>query len=763
METSDCIEHAMQYLELLFADGDWVELRLVPPGRSKWFQAGDRQHVSAAIEWALQHNANPQPQNIYVGANPRYGDGKRGDKNVQIARAVFADLDKGCTADTAKERIAAAALPTPSMLIESGGGIHAYWLLTEPLRDMAAWVAIQKGLINALDSDKTICNAERIMRLPGSRNVKPDRPGQPLCRIIAMKDERYPANIFPARKAQAASVAPTQTTFPAGSMSSLSRKFILDGYVMPAGRRQTCFAVACDLAARGWTVEDATVALMPRVQQLGLTAEDVEDIPRQIRNAFGKPREPIADSVVGIPNGIASTGPVKLDDISTHSDIGFARRLVHEARGTLRYCRETKSWLAWNGKRWLKDDGLAAQHVAKRVSDMLWRELAELPSDDDRKRAVPFVKSASSARAIDAAVKLARSEPGVTVSMTELDCKPYLLNVANGTLDLKTLELLPHNPEHLLTHLADVEFDSLATCPAWEKFISDVTDNDDALAGFLQRSCGLALSGDVSEHALWLHYGEGRNGKSTLLNILGELLGSYYGPAPMDMLLIKHGRSKEQETMFANLAGKRLVTSVEADSGVRFSEATVKLLTGGDTVAARHLYGAYWSLTPSWKLHVAANHKPIVRGQDEGIWRRLMLTPWMVTFDGNREDKGLKDKLRSEFPGILGWCVVGFQKWLANGLVPPESVTAATSEYRSENDVLAQWIDECCIRQETAAAKALDLYRSFKGWADERGEFCPSSKAMGSQLERMGFRKERPSGGPYRGSTIRRGIGLLAD
>jgi putative DNA primase/helicase len=465
---------------------------------------------------------------------------------------------------------------------------------------------------------------------------------------------------------------------------------------------------------------------------------------------------------VALPNGIASTGPTRLDDASTLTEIGLARRLVHEANGTLRYVRETHSWLAWTGKVWKKDDGLAAAHIAKQVSDQLWREMADLRADEDRRRVLQFVKSSSSARAVDAAVRLARSEPGVVISVTDLDQHPYLLNVRNGTVDLRELVLLPHTPGHLITHMAEVDFDPLAKCPTWERFIKDVTGGNDELAAFLQRSCGLALSGDVTEQSLWLHYGEGRNGKSTLLTVLSDMLGSYAGPAPMDLLLVKSGRGKEVETQFANLAGKRLVTTVEADSGVRFSEATVKLLTGGDTVLARRLYEDSWPLKPTWKLHVAANHKPEVRGQDEGIWRRLLLTPWLVRFDGQREDKKLKEKLQSEFSGILGWCLFGFSQWGNVGLAAPECVANATTEYRDENDVLGSWMDECCTINPSSVAEAGALYRSFKNWADDRGEHAGTATAFGLRLERLGYRSERPSGGTFRRKTIRRGIGLLS-
>jgi putative DNA primase/helicase len=241
-----------------------------------------------------------------------------------------------------------------------------------------------------------------------------------------------------------------------------------------------------------------------------------------------------------------------------------------------------------------------------------------------------------------------------------------------------------------------------------------------------------------------------------------ELLGSYAGPAPLEMLLVRGRYAKEAETQFAALAGKRLVTTVEADSGVRFSEATVKLLTGGDTVLARRLYEDAWPVRPSWKLHVAANHKPLVKGTDEGIWRRLMLTPWVRRFEGASEDKQLKQKLMGELPGILTWCVYGFIQWREQGgLRPPASVLAATNEYRGENDVLGMWLAECCVKEPHAVAEAGALYSSYKAWSEDRGESVMTGTAFGSRLEHLGFIGKRESAGQWRNRTVRRGLGLL--
>ncbi len=478
--------------------------------------------------------------------------------------------------------------------------------------------------------------------------------------------------------------------------------------------------------------------------------------------ATGTTKTPKARRAAGVPD-ILSTGAATLTDISTLTDTGLARRLVLESKGSLRYVREWKSWLAWDGRRWIHDEaGLAPQHIAKQVGDSLWRDIANLPQKS-REDAFPFVKAASSSRAIDAAVKLARSEPEVIVSALQLDQHDYLLNVMNGTLDLRSAAMLPHSQDNLITHLAEVEFDDKAECPKWMKFIDEVTNGDEELAAFLQRSCGLALSGDVTEQSLWLHYGVGRNGKSTLLILISEILGTYAGPAPFDMLLVKGDKSREAETQFATLAGLRLATAIEADGGSRFSEATVKILTGGDPVQARKRFGHPWKLRPTWKLHVAVNDKPVVRGTDEGIWRRLKLTPWLRRFEGDNDNRNLKDELRAERSGILNWCLQGFLAWQSQGgLRPPESVLAATSEYRGENDTIGLWMAECCIQDATASCVAMTLFNSYRTWCEARGEKPNTHTAFGLAMQRLGFEKERPAFGPHRFKTIRRGIGLIA-
>jgi putative DNA primase/helicase len=467
--------------------------------------------------------------------------------------------------------------------------------------------------------------------------------------------------------------------------------------------------------------------------------------------------------VAALPADRPLHGPACLTVPSTLTDIGLGRRLVVKANGTLRWCREHKGWLAWDGRRWVSDDGARPAAIAKAVADELWRELADAGPAVVTPAMLKFVKAASDSRTIRAATEMAKSEPDIPVGADELDANPWFLNIGNGTLSLLTLELLPHTPANLITHLAGaVSFDPMANAPTWRRFMAEVTGEDDELERFLQRSFGLALSGDVSEQRLWLHYGTGANGKSTALELLTDILGDYAAPAPSELLLMQE-RGQEAERQIASLAGMRLVTTREVADGRRLNEVAVKSLTGGDTVQARLIYGSPFRLKPTWKLHVACNHRPVVRGTDDGIWRRLLLVPWSQRFDEERADKRLGEKLREELPGVLNWMVAGLTRWKAQGLMPPECVNVATKGYAEENDAIGRWLEERTLKAPDARAEVGSIYRDYTAWCDERGEHAVSSTRLGLELERRGFRSERPSGGAHRHRTVRLGIGLVSD
>lgn len=354
-------------------------------------------------------------------------------------------------------------------------------------------------------------------------------------------------------------------------------------------------------------------------------------------------------------------------------------------------------------------------------------------------------------------VSLAKSEPGVPVISEQLDAHPWLLNCQNGTLDLHTGKLLHHRREHLLTKQVPLAHDPEARCPRWLGFLAEITDNKRDLADFLQRVVGYALTGDTGEQVLFFLHGAGANGKTTFLETVKAMLGDYGQQAEFSTFLTRQYDSVRNDV--ARLAGARFVAAVEAESGRRLSEVLVKQLTGGDTVVARFLYAEHFEFHPQFKLFLAGNHKPEIRGTDPGIWRRILLLPFTVTIPKEKQDKRLLQKLRVELPGILSWAVQGCLRCQKRGLDPPKIVLAATNAYRQEEDVIGSFLTECCVQRRDTRSTAKDLYSALQQWCEENGEFVPTQKAFGQRLRERGFQRCR--GGPT-GATRWRGIGLLS-
>jgi putative DNA primase/helicase len=271
----------------------------------------------------------------------------------------------------------------------------------------------------------------------------------------------------------------------------------------------------------------------------------------------------------------------------------------------------------------------------------------------------------------------------------------------------------------------------------------------------------MSLTGVVQDHVLLFCYGTGANGKSTLINTVQEMMGSDYAmKAPPDLLMVKSAEGHPTER--ADLAGKRFVACVEAGEGRRLAESLVKELTGGDRVRARRMREDFWEFSPSHKVWLAANHKPVVRGTDRGIWRRIKLIPFTVAIPEERQDKKLPGKLKGELPGILNWALLGCIEWQATGLGEPESVRRATAEYRSESDILGAFLDECCIVGDGCEAPASLLYNEYHRWAEASGEKPITQTAFGNAMTERGFVSDRFTGGFHKGRKKWGGVGLRA-
>jgi putative DNA primase/helicase len=322
---------------------------------------------------------------------------------------------------------------------------------------------------------------------------------------------------------------------------------------------------------------------------------------------------------------------------------------------------------------------------------------------------------------IGAMLELAAADASIAITHDQLDADPMRLNCANGTIDLREGVLEPHRRESLFTMSSPVAFDPEAKCPTWDKFVSRAMGDDAQMIAYLQRVVGYLITGSTKEHALFFFYGGGANGKSTFTNTLLSMLGpDLAAPSPRDMLF---AGKNEHATREAMLYRKRFVLCSEIGEGKRLDEAHVKDITGGDRIAARRMREDFWTFEPTHKIVVSGNHKPIITGTDDGIWRRIRLVPWLVTIPVEERDKDLTQKLAAELPGILTWAVNGCLEWQRVGLSDPQTVTKATSDFRAASDVLTDFFEQLDFGPPTPERRITKktLRKTYEAWCEAEG------------------------------------------
>ncbi len=473
--------------------------------------------------------------------------------------------------------------------------------------------------------------------------------------------------------------------------------------------------------------------------------------------AAGGTRQELERLVSGAAEGsTAGATSVSLETVGGHrfSDTGLAERLARDLEGRARYCSIWKQWLVWEDKRWARDTTFLVERLAKQTALDLYNEAADTHDDREREEILRLAKRATSAAGRDAMLSLARSEPSMPILPDALDAYPWLLNTQSGTLDLKSGTLREHKPSDLITKICNAAYDTSAQAPVWLSFLDRAMQGDAELISYLQRVSGYALTGDTSEHCFFFLHGSGRNGKSTFINALQYVLGDYSTTARPETFLEQ--KAPGQSNDIAALKGARLVATVEVSEGRRLAEGLVKQLVGGDRIAARFLYSEFFQFTPEFKLFMAANSKPLIRGTDTAIWERIHLIPFEAYIPPEERDKRLGEKLRGEADGILRWMVQGCLDWQRIGLAPPHKVRAATAEYRSEMDVLASFVEECCVLVDESVSRVIgtrpkvrvsDFYKAYHRWCEENAERPLSKNAVSRRLADRGIQSVKGTGG----------------
>lgn len=439
------------------------------------------------------------------------------------------------------------------------------------------------------------------------------------------------------------------------------------------------------------------------------------------------------------------------------TDSGNAKWLHQYLQGRVRFVTKQNQWIIFKpGHGWSIKSDPQVLHLAELAMRHLGRAAMEQMTPENLKRSVAHVTKSLNATSLSNAVTLLKGQPGVEVHTHELDANPMLMGLRNGQcMDLTTGMVFDMEPDHLVTKTVGCEYDPYAQCPQWEAFLQEVFQSNQDLIDYLQQWVGYCLSGSITEQQILFAYGLGANGKSVLFAVLAELLGTYAVTAPVDTFML-NGNEGPKSFLLARLAGARFVLANETADGQRLAENTIKELTGGEVIAAAHKYGHVFEYRPSFKIAIVGNHKPVIRGTDTGIWRRLHMLPFNRTFAVHEQDPNLVTKLKSELSGILNWAIKGALAWNQNKrLQIPDAMRNEADAYRSESDIIGQWLSENCTVQVGLKEPSAALYLDYGNWCKTNGHQVSSQTIFGRRLGDRGFTKKTGAKVIWNGLALR--------
>ena len=698
--------------------------------------------------WRYLQSANrTEVFNVHPAVNPRFQKPKKRGKNSDVSHftAAWVDVDFHENEESVKkafwvavEMFVKAGLP-PSIIVESGHGLHVYWLYDKlyPAKDAERICAGIQDAFKVADSNS---DPSRVLRMPGTVNLK-DAKRPTMCRVIQATYVRYPIEKF-----SDYAVEPTKSE-QALEDEAVERKNQEILKRLGKSRNKEIEEIKKGVPESGGTLGGRNQAATKYTGWLfsqGLTADKVRELILEWNklNSPPLPDEEIATVVGSITKAEAENHPggrkKKGSDDDERSDILAALQLKVKYGDQMMYCEPMKGWLIWDETRWTED----RRNVAfGRSTDIA---------------AAAGIKRHRADR-ISATLRVA--QPMLSVVPEDLNKDPWVLNCTNGTLNLQDMSWKKHDPKDMLTHLCPTAYEPDAKAPLWEKFLLEIMGGSQELVTYLQRLAGYCLTGIIREHVLPIAYGTGSNGKSTFLGTLRKVLGNdYAAEAAPDILMTKDKSSHPTER--ADLAGKRMVTTIEVEDGRRLAENFVKQLTGGDELKVRRMRENFWTLKPTWKIFLATNNKPEVKGMDFGLWRRIKLIPFSVTIPEAGMDRTLPEKLAQEASGILSWAVRGCVEWKASGLNDPPAVHEATTEYKADTDVMGKFFSDCCVILPGLRAQGGQLYEIFRNWFEtEVGTEPMNGTVFGRRLTEYGFRVEKVGGKKWR---LGIGIGELS-
>ncbi len=629
-----------------------------------------------------------------------------------------------------------------------------------------------------------VYSAERYFAITGSRLEGAPSEVRPAQEAL----DRLCARLWPAKaKDAAARPAPTGTAFEGGDEELLRRAFaarngektrrLFDGDTSMHGDDDSAADLAlCTTLAFWCGGDDGRIDRLFRRSGLYREKWDREDYrQRTIRRAVESCAEFYNPTPKG-SGGPARTGsaeagqgavpvpeqPPSAQECRPCSDLGNAERFAEQHADKLRYCHGTGRWYVWDGRRWRHDQSGTALRLAGETARTIYAEAAGCDDKSRREELAEWALVSESRPRLEAMLVVAKSRPPLVVAAEDMDADGSLLNVLNGTIDLRTGGLRPHRREDNITKLAPVRYDPAASSPLLDQFISRIFAGDESLVGYVQKLLGHCLTGDITEHVFPIFYGAGANGKSVLVDTVMGVMGEYATEAAPQLLVETRG-SREHPTEVADLMGRRLVVASETEQGGAFKLALVKRITGDATLKGRFMRQDYFSFPRTHKTIMVTNNKPRVKEDSEAVWRRLRLIPFTVVIPPEERDPKLMEKLKEAWPAVLAWLVRGCLAWRAEGLHAPQAVLVATDEYRDAEDQVGRYLEDRCVVDGTETSPSprqftpwAALLADYTAWAEEVGEPAMHGRRLGEALDKRGFPTltQRFGGKPAKGRAL---------
>lgn len=437
------------------------------------------------------------------------------------------------------------------------------------------------------------------------------------------------------------------------------------------------------------------------------------------------------------------------EDYQSYSftDQGNTEFFIHEYKDKLRYDHGRKRWLAWRGHWWEQARGGEIHQLNMKLLQKRERLARAFTDAKDVEKHLKWITTTKNGRHLDEIINRARNFLPLAVDGESWDRDPMLFAVANGVINLRTGKLRDGKPEDLITLHSEIVYDADAKCPRADEFFREIFLDRADLIEFIDKALGYSLTGFTNEQCFFILHEEGSNGKSTFLNIVSHIIGDYARSTPSETLTTR--KSSGPRNDIARLAGARFVSSVETSLGGEAAEELLKRVTGDDVVVARFLNNEFFEFRPQFKIWMACNHQPVIKGADVAIWRRIHNIPFDRHFAANERDKDLLDKLRAESPGILARMVRGCLAWQNDRLEQPESVRKSTQAYQNASNPLTDFIDERCKLNEKLTVLKQTLYDSYVEYCMECREKPLTKRFFGIYMKAKGFAEDRGNQGRY--------------